>query len=191
MRNKIGTITCIAVVLMSAHVAQADRNPPPQTPPSAPSQSPTPQTSAQQPAQPNAAMPSTPQAVLDDVKQTAGFVPDFFKAIPDSMVVSFWSMMKGFQMNPNTALDGKSKELIGLAVAAQIPCEYCIYFHTQAAKKAGATDQEIKEAVGMAAMTRMASTVLNGGQIDRMAFRRDVDKMMKGDTKTKVQARVP
>ena len=30
------------------------------------------------------------------------------------------------EINPNGALDGETKELIGLAVAAQIPCEYCI-----------------------------------------------------------------
>ena len=110
--------------------------------------------------------------------------------MPDTMVVGFWTMMKTFQLNPDTKLDAKSKELIGLAVSSQIPCEYCVYFHTIAAKKNGATDQEIKEAVGMAAMTRMASTALNGMQIDKAQFKKDADRLMKGE-KTKVQARVP
>ncbi len=70
------------------------------------------------------------------------------------------------QLNPKTKLDGKTKELIGLAVAAQIPCQYCVYFHTAAAKANGATDEEIREAVAMAAIARHWSTVLNGMQVD-------------------------
>jgi AhpD family alkylhydroperoxidase len=93
-------------------------------------------------------------------------------------------------MNPNTALDVKTKELIGLAVAAQIPCEYCVYFHTAAARKNGATDQEIKEAIGMSSVTRMGSTILNGSQLDRMAFRKEADRMIQGD-KVRSQARRP
>jgi AhpD family alkylhydroperoxidase len=107
------------------------------------------------------------------------------------MLSTFWYGMKNFQANPNTSLDAKTKELIGVAVAAQIPCEYCVYFHTVAAKKAGASDQEIKEAVGMAAMTRMGSTLLNGAQIDKVQFRKDVDRIMARDEKSKVQARKP
>ena len=65
-------------------------------------------------------------------------------------------------MNPTGALDGKTKQLIGLAVAAQIPCAYCVYAHTKAAKAAGATDAQIKEAIATAALVRFNSTMLNG-----------------------------
>jgi AhpD family alkylhydroperoxidase len=65
-------------------------------------------------------------------------------------------------MNSKGALDGKTKQLIGLAVAAQIPCSYCVYAHTKAAKAAGATDAEIKEAIATAALVRFNSTMLNG-----------------------------
>ena len=47
-------------------------------------------------------------------------------------------------MKPDGALDTKTKELIGLAVAAQIPCQYCIFAHTLGAKHAGATGAQIK-----------------------------------------------
>ena len=86
--------------------------------------------------------------------------------------------MKGFQLNPGTQLSGKAKELIGLAVAAQIPCQYCIYFHTAAAKANGATDEEIKEAVAMAAVVRHWSTVLNGTQVDLAGFKRETDAVL-------------
>jgi AhpD family alkylhydroperoxidase len=126
----------------------------------------------------------------DEINKTVGFVPQFVKAMPDTLVSTFWSGLKSFQMNPNTALDARSKELIGLAVASQIPCEYCVYFHTIAARNAGASEQDIKEAVGMAAMTRFASTLLNGLQIDKEQFRKDVDRMMPKE-KAKAQARRP
>jgi hypothetical protein len=44
----------------------------------------------------------------------------------------------------------------------------------------GATDAEIKEAIGMAALTRDLSTQLNGMQIDMPQFHRDVDRLVKG-----------
>ena len=44
----------------------------------------------------------------------------------------------------------------------------------------GATDAEIKEALGMASLTRELSTMLNGMQVDEAQFRRDVDKLVKG-----------
>jgi AhpD family alkylhydroperoxidase len=65
-----------------------------------------------------------------------------------------------------------------LAVAAQIPCSYCIYFHTEAAKLNGATDAEVREAVAMAAITRHWSTVLNGMQADPAGFRRETDTVL-------------
>jgi AhpD family alkylhydroperoxidase len=82
------------------------------------------------------------------------------------------------QLNPGTQLNGKTKELIGLAVAAQIPCQYCVYFHTAAAKLNGATDEEIREAVAMAAVSRHWSTVLNGMLVDFDAFKRETDTVM-------------
>jgi AhpD family alkylhydroperoxidase len=59
-------------------------------------------------------------------------------------------------------------------VAAQIPCTYCIYAHAKGAKNAGATDEEIQEAVAMAALTRHWSTVLNGMQIDLEDFKKEM-----------------
>jgi AhpD family alkylhydroperoxidase len=77
--------------------------------------------------------------------------------------------------NPNGALDGKTKQLIALGVAAQIPCQYCVYAHTVWAKKAGATDAQIKEAIAAAALTRKWSTVTNGSAYDMAKFKQQVD----------------
>jgi AhpD family alkylhydroperoxidase len=59
-------------------------------------------------------------------------------------------------------LDGKTKQLIALDMAAQIPCTYCVYAHTKAAKAAGATGAQVKEAIATAALVRFNSTMLNG-----------------------------
>ncbi len=122
---------------------------------------------------------SSAQATYRDIEQTLGTVPGFFKQVPEGSIAGAWSEMKSLQLNPKTKLDGKTKELIGLAVAAQIPCQYCIYFHTAAAKANGATEQEVREAVAMAAVVRHWSTVLNGTQTDFAAFKQDTDTVMR------------
>jgi AhpD family alkylhydroperoxidase len=127
---------------------------------------------------PAAAQDAQAQAVYRDIEQTLGSLPGFFKQLPDTAVAGAWTEMKAFQLNPKTELNGKTKELIGLAVAAQIPCQYCIYFHTAAAKANGATDEEIKEAVAMAGVVRHWSTVLNGMQVDLAGFKRDTDTVL-------------
>ena len=118
------------------------------------------------------------EATYRDIEQTLGMTPGFFKLFPEIGVAGAWAEFKSVQLNPATKLDGKTKELIGLAVAAQIPCQYCIYFHTAAAKANGATDEEIREAVAMAAVARHWSTVLNGMQVDIAGFKRDTDTVL-------------
>lgn len=123
-----------------------------------------------------AIMSSSAQEAYKDIQKTLGFVPEFLKAYPESGIAGAWQEMKTLQMNPDTVLTGRTKELIGLAVAAQIPCHYCTYFHTSAAKLNGANTQEIKEAVALAAMTRHWSTWINGNQIAFATFKKEVDK---------------
>ena len=118
-------------------------------------------------------------AAYKDIQSTLGIVPGFFKAFPESGIAGAWAEFKGVQLNPATALNAKTKELIGLAVASQIPCAYCIYFHTAVAKANGATDEEIREAVAMASISRHWSTVLNGMQIDLATFKSETDTVLK------------
>ena len=101
--------------------------------------------------------------------------PPSLKAIePQAAVGPAWQEYLAV-FNPKGALDGKTKELIGLAVAAQIPCDYCVYGHTVGAKHAGATDDQIKEAIAASALVRKMSTELNGNQYDMAAFRKQID----------------
>src|SRR5258708_18106186 len=112
------------------------------------------------------AQDASAQATYRDIEQTLGSVPTFFKMFPESGIAGAWAEFKSVQLNPKTALNGKTKELIGLAVAAQVPCHYCIYFHTAAAKLNGPTDAELPEAVAIAALTRHWSTELKCMRVD-------------------------
>ena len=127
--------------------------------------------------------PTPAQATLREIEGALGFVPDFMRQIPPSLLPSFWEASKAFEMNPNTALDGKTKQLIGLAVAAQIPCDYCVIYHTEAARAEGATTAQIQEAVAMAAMTRQGSTLMQGLQVDKAQFKKDLERLLKGPKK--------
>jgi AhpD family alkylhydroperoxidase len=130
-------------------------------------------------AQSASAQDQTTQATYRDIEATLGMVPSFFKLFPESGIAGAWAEFKTLQLNPKTKLDGKTKELIGLAVASQIPCQYCIYFHTAVAKANGATEEDIREAVAMAAIVRHWSTVLNGMQVDLAGFKQETDTVLR------------
>lgn len=112
-------------------------------------------------------------ATLKDIQSTMGSVPSFISQFPKAGLPGAWSELKAIELNDKTALPPKTKALISLAVAAQIPCTYCVWADTQSAKQAGATEQEIQEAVAMAALTRHWSTIFNGMQVDFETFKKD------------------
>ncbi|MBZ9851873.1 carboxymuconolactone decarboxylase family protein [Mesorhizobium sp. CA14] len=113
-------------------------------------------------------------AALKDVQSTMGGVPSFLKQFPKAGLPGAWAEVKAIELSDKTALTPKEKSLISLAVAAQIPCSYCIWSDTQNAKHAGATDEEIQEAVAMAALTRHWSTIFNGMQVDFDQFKKEM-----------------
>lgn len=127
------------------------------------------------------------KSALGEIQQMFGSVPEFFKRFPSEGLAGAWKEMRDVEMSPKTALSNKHKSLIGLAVASQIPCAYCVAADTEFAKLAGATEREISEAIGMAALTRHWSTMLNGLQTDEAAFKRDVDRIVKGAKKSMAQ----
>jgi AhpD family alkylhydroperoxidase len=126
---------------------------------------------------------------IKEMTQMLGFAPDFLRRFPEGALAGAWREMRDVQLNPTTALPGKQKELIGLAVSAQIPCRFCIIAHTEFARLNGASEREINEAVAMASLTRNASTMLNGLQMDEGQFRRDVQRLVKGAQQAAAKAR--
>ena len=68
------------------------------------------------------------------------FEPQAFKR----SYTSITNQMAAFQKN--SGFDAKIFNLFALSAAAGMKCEYCVMAHTYEAKKAGATDDEIKAA---------------------------------------------
>ena len=56
----------------------------------------------------------------------------------------------------------KYRELIALAVACTTQCPYCLDVHGRAAKKAGATREEVTEAALLTAALRAGAAVTHG-----------------------------
>lgn len=56
----------------------------------------------------------------------------------------------------------KTREFIALAVALTTQCAYCLDVHTKAAKKLGATREELAELVAIAAAVRAGGTMGHG-----------------------------
>jgi AhpD family alkylhydroperoxidase len=74
-------------------------------------------------------------------------IPGFARLTPDSL--------KGYKTlsdanKTNSLLGEKVRQLISIAVAVTTRCDGCITFHTDAALKAGASKEEIAEALGVA-----------------------------------------
>ena len=67
-------------------------------------------------------------------------------------------------------LDEKTRQLIALAVAVTTRCDGCITVHTEAAIKAGASKEEIAEALGVAvALNAGAALVYSARVLDAHA----------------------
>jgi AhpD family alkylhydroperoxidase len=90
------------------------------------------------------------KAVLDDL---APLGRELRTAIPD--VYAGFRDLHAAAVAPG-ALDGKTKELIALALSVQHQCDGCIASHARGAARAGATKQEAAEAIGV-------TYLMNGG----------------------------
>ena len=118
-----------------------------------------------------------PPATTVSISATsAAPTPEFLTEIPDTMIETEWASFKNFEL-AETAIPNKYKELIGLAVSGATRCRYCVYFHTEAAKLFGATDEEVNEAALMAKHTMGWSTYLNTRQFDYDRFKAEFDRI--------------
>ena len=85
-----------------------------------------------------------PAATKDLTDRRAELVPETSKA---------WREFSKQVFAPG-AIDAKTKQLIAVAVAHVTQCPYCIQGHTKQAKRAGATPEELMEAIWVGAEMR-------------------------------------
>jgi AhpD family alkylhydroperoxidase len=89
----------------------------------------------------NELLPQMTPAIAARRKQLAPDIHDAFTAFSERVFLA-------------GALTSKAKQLIAVAVAHVTQCPYCIRGHTKAALRQGATEQEIVEAIWVAAEMR-------------------------------------
>jgi AhpD family alkylhydroperoxidase len=76
---------------------------------------------------------------------------------------AFWAFDKAvFQEG---AVSSLNKQLMAVAVALTTQCPYCIEIHTQEARKAGATDEQLAEAALVAAAIRAGGAVTHAAHL--------------------------
>lgn len=90
---------------------------------------------------------TTRNSCEERMKQIRNYTGKLSIALPELMK-SFYALSKA--SSAAGVLDSKTKELIALAIAVATHCDDCIAFHTNSALKAGATQAEILEMLGVA-----------------------------------------
>ena len=112
-----------------------------------------------------------------EIKETFGLIPDFFQRVPDYLLPTEWGSFKSLMISDQTSIPNKYKEMIGLAVSGATRCRYCAYFHAEAARLFGASEDEINETALIAKHTMGWSTYLNTLQFDYDAFTAEFDQI--------------
>jgi AhpD family alkylhydroperoxidase len=89
-------------------------------------------------------------------KENLGKLAKMNELAPELMK-TFWAFDKAAVSEG--AVPVKYKELIAVGVALTTQCPYCIDIHSNNARKAGATEQEIAEAAIVAASLRAGAAI--------------------------------
>jgi AhpD family alkylhydroperoxidase len=90
-------------------------------------------------------------------KQLATTIAEIAKSSPD--LVKGYRTIVGAHATDG-ALDPKTRELVALAVAVTLRCDGCITTHVDLARKRGATEAEITDALGVAVMVNAGATLV-------------------------------
>jgi AhpD family alkylhydroperoxidase len=89
--------------------------------------------------------------------QVNAAVKEMARANPD--IVKAYAGLSGANAK-STRIDAKTRELIALDVAITLRCDGCINAHTDAAIRAGATKEEIVDALGVAIMVNAGAAMV-------------------------------
>ena len=88
------------------------------------------------------------------VKELASDIPDTLRGFS---ALHHSSLAEG-------ALSTRTKELMSLAIAIAVRCDGCIAYHVHDALKAGASEEEIKESIGVAVMMGGGPALMYGAE---------------------------
>ncbi|WP_254864165.1 carboxymuconolactone decarboxylase family protein [Halovivax gelatinilyticus] len=113
---------------------------------------------------------------VTDIEETLGIVPGYLTALPEQELINEWPILKRFLFG-ETEIDPKTREFVGLAMAAAIGCEYCRHFHRGAAQLHGATDDELAELAFLASYTPRYSAMIQAQDYDVDVFKSEVEEI--------------
>lgn len=113
---------------------------------------------------------------LEDMRKSLGIVPGFMKALPPDVLVNEWPSFKKYTLG-ESEVPGKYRELIGMAIAANIKCPYCQFFHTAAAKMQGASEKELAELAFLASYTARWSVMIHAQHYDYNTFAKETEQI--------------
>lgn len=113
---------------------------------------------------------------LKDIEKTLGIVPGFMKALPKEVLVQEWPLFKKYNFE-ETEIPAKYRELMGLAVAANIKCPYCLLFHKGAAQMNDASEEELAETAFLASYTARWSVIIHAQHYDYDTFAKEFEQI--------------
>ena len=95
---------------------------------------------------------SLQEDIYDDAEKMLGTVPFILRVMARRPEFMIFSALKDFYALRPKSLDAKTAELLAIAAAAGSGAEKCLKVHMAAAAKAGASEDEILDAVLIAAL---------------------------------------
>ena len=108
------------------------------------------------------------------IENMNGAVGDLRRTSPEVMK-TFSDMARS--AHGGEALDGRTKELIALAIGVAVRCTPCIAYHAEGAVKQGASRAAVAETLAMAIYMDAGPSVMYAAQaleaVDQMAVKRD------------------
>ena len=101
--------------------------------------------------------------IYDDCEQMLGVVPFILRVMARRPEFMIFSALKDFYALRPQSLDAKTAELLAVSAAAASGADKCLKVHMTAAERAGASEDEILDAVFIAALigqTRVLASAL-------------------------------
>jgi AhpD family alkylhydroperoxidase len=95
---------------------------------------------------------SLQEDIFDDTEEMLGTVPFILRVMARRPEFMIFSALKDFNALRPKSLDPKTAELLAIAAAASSGADKCLKVHMNAAARAGASEDEILDAVFIAAI---------------------------------------
>lgn len=115
------------------------------------------------------------EETLKDIEQKFGFVPGFFKNVPQDAMIQMWPIFRKYQLG-ESVIPPKYREMMMLAASAAVKCPYCELYHREVSKMLGATEEELAELAILVASTGFWSNVLHTMHYDKAKFAEELRK---------------